>query len=330
MKAAQVLIRGETTHLRLGHAVYIFWTREPSAFSAASLLSSPDPNYVREMLHGAFKGKEFDVDPTPFYAAALSASGARAVVRDWIDTTVGEARRNLARFFALQHIVDAWEDSARPLGIYALSNATVRRGDESAPWVPTRLLRCALQGGPLPQTLLFKAVERCRVESGVTRHRAALIKMAMLTQRPAGSEEGDGTMVELDLDNRDPAYLCGRLFAELEAVQRQALGDVGAGIVARYYGTASSAPATVFGRLVRGAQPHLTKLRRDRPGAYRALDERLQEIQSGLQRYPATLTLLEQGMFALGYYHQRAADRIAARRRKGNTDDTEDTMEAAR
>lgn len=76
----------------------------------------------------------------------------------------------------------------------------------------------------------------------------------------------EGELVRLDPANRDQAYLCGRLLAVLEATQRAALGDVNATIVDRYFGTASSAPASVFGRLLRGAQPHLGKLRRDRPG----------------------------------------------------------------
>jgi len=124
-------------------------------------------------------------------------------------------------------------------------------------------------------------------------------------------------MVELDASNRDPAYLCGRLFAELEAVQRAVLGDVGANIVDRYYGTASSAPAPVFGRLLGGAQPHLGKLRRDRRGAYHALEGRLQGVVEHLRQFPATFTLEEQGLFALWYYHKRASDRDGGSRSAG-------------
>jgi CRISPR-associated protein Csd1 len=35
--------------------------------------------------------------------------------------------------------------------------------------------------------------------------------------------------------------------------------------------------------------------------------------EGGLTRFPLVLTLPEQGLFALGYYHQRADDRAAAR-----------------
>jgi hypothetical protein len=119
-------------------------------------------------------------------------------------------------------------------------------------------------------------------------------------------------MVQLDPDNRDPAYLCGRLLAVLEAVQRAAIPGVEATITDRFFGTASSAPASVFGRLIRGSQAHLGKLRKERRGTYEALQRRLEEIQAGLTTFPKTLTLEQQGLFSLGYYHQRAADRAAA------------------
>lgn len=120
-------------------------------------------------------------------------------------------------------------------------------------------------------------------------------------------------MAELDPPCPDPAYLCGRLLAVLEAIQYTAQGDINATIINRYYGTASSAPASAFGRLLRVAQTHLAKLQRDKQGAFLRLDAQLQDVLSGFSsnQFPHTLNLLEQGRFALGYYHQRVADRRA-------------------
>jgi CRISPR-associated protein Csd1 len=120
-------------------------------------------------------------------------------------------------------------------------------------------------------------------------------------------------MVQLDSDHPSTACHCGRLLAVLEETQRAALPGVNATIIDRFYGTASSAPASVFPRLTRGAQPHLSKLERDRPGAYYALQRRLEEILGHVPNFPRTLTLEEQGLFTLGYYHQRAHDRGQAR-----------------
>jgi CRISPR-associated protein Csd1 len=313
IKAANHLIATRETHLTVGDIVYVFWTRDEVGFSPATLLSDPDPMEVRTMMEGAFTGKRAEVENTRFFAAALSANGGRATVRDWIDTTVGSAQQGLVRFFANQEISDEWGRPGRFFGVYQLATATVRRGDTAGLKKQTlqALVRHALVSGGLPASLLVETVERCRLDRGVSQRQAALIKLVFLSRNQSTGEGGIG-MTELDESQLDPGYLCGRLFAEIEAVQHAALGEVGATVVDRYYGTASSAPGTVFGRLVRGAQPHLAKLRRDRPGAYAGLDHRLQDIQQGLKSYPATLTLEQQGLFALGYYHQRAADRAAA------------------
>ena len=115
-------------------------------------------------------------------------------------------------------------------------------------------------------------------------------------------------MVQLDNTNKEPAYLCGRLFALLEKIQREALGSVGASIVDRFYGSASSAPASVFGNLMRGSQAHLSKLRKNekKKGLHGYFQKQLEEIAAHLMEFPLKLTLQQQGLFALGYYHQHA------------------------
>jgi CRISPR-associated protein Csd1 len=123
-------------------------------------------------------------------------------------------------------------------------------------------------------------------------------------------------MVSLQTDQTDHAYHLGRLLAVLEQVQRAALPGVNATIIDRYFGTASSAPAGVFGRLMRGAQPHLSRLERDRPATFHALQRRMEEVCGNLEGFPRTLTLEQQGLFALGYYHQRAHDRKEATERR--------------
>jgi CRISPR-associated protein Csd1 len=45
------------------------------------------------------------IDPTAFHATALSANGGRAVVRDWLTTTVGEVQQKLGQWFTWQKMV---------------------------------------------------------------------------------------------------------------------------------------------------------------------------------------------------------------------------------
>jgi len=317
-QALNRLLADEASRIVLAGVAFIFWTRERVDFSLHDVLAAPKPEQVRGLIVSVHTGRPMPgVDEAAFYATALSGSGGRAVVREWIDTTVGEVRHHLAVWFERQRIVDPYGGEPRPLGLYALASAIVRDPRDLAPPTSRALLRAALTDTSLPASLLHRAVSRNRAERAVTRQRAALIKLVLLGGEPARTE---GTMVQLDPDNTDPAYRCGRLLAVLEEAQRAAIPGLTATIVDRFYGTASTAPASVFGRLVRGAQPHLGKLARDRPAAYRALQRRLEDIQAGIAAFPRTLTLEGQGLFALGYYHQRAHDRRevcdAARRHK--------------
>lgn len=326
-RAINELLAEPERRVVLGGMAFVAWTRDPVAFSFTSCLSQPTPEMVAELLRSVGRGGPApEVDATAYYGLALSGSGGRAVVRDWIDTTVGQAKESLLRWFARQRVVGPYGEEPRPLGLYALAAATVRDPHtDLGPVVPRALLHAALTGGPVPWDVLHQAVRRNRAEQAVDRGRAALIKLVLASQDANLSEDA---MVELDVGHPSPAYHCGRLLAVLEEVQRQALPGVKATIVDRFFGTASTAPASVFGRLLRGAQPHLAKLERDRLGAYVALQHRLEDVQGQIKAFPRTLTLEEQGLFALGYYHQRAADRAAAQaaaaRRRGEASVTAD------
>ena len=112
----------------------------------------------------------------------------------------------------------------------------------------------------------------------------------------------------------DAAYLCGRLFAVFDRLQYLALGGVNAGVVERYYASASVTPSLVMGRLFRNAQFHLAKAG---GGVAENVRKDFEEIASALgQRFPATLDLEGQGRFALGYYHQKADYRRRTAERK--------------
>jgi len=121
-------------------------------------------------------------------------------------------------------------------------------------------------------------------------------------------------------NTQDPGYLCGRLLAELENLQRKAVSNSSSTLVNRYYGGASTTPLMVFPNLVNIAQTlHLPTLRNSGSGAYTGFNERIEEILSKLSEYPAKLTLKQQSSFALGYYDQRAHD--SAQRKKSGLSD---------
>ena len=108
----------------------------------------------------------------------------------------------------------------------------------------------------------------------------------------------------LDPTNDHPAYCLGRLFATLEKIQEEANPNLNATIRDRYYGAASSTPVAVFTTLLRLKNHHFGKIHKGRAVQMERL---IGEIMGQLDDFPRILTLPEQGRFALGYYHQRAA-----------------------
>jgi CRISPR-associated protein Csd1 len=322
-KALNHLLADDQSRLYVGSTAYVFWTRKKTEFDPIGFLKAPDPQAVKNLIESPMSGSQVYSDTDDqFYALSLSASMARSVVRDWLETTIPKVRDNLKQWFIHQKMVDSYGAEGRSLSVYALAASAYRDASkEMQPTVPTALIRHALSGGRLPDDLLVKVVRRNRAEQEVTYPRAVLIKLVLISQ-------GKLNMVDMDALNPNPplsspenaAYHCGRLLAELEAIQKTAQGNINATLVDRYYGAASSTPAKAFAPLMRGVQTHLSKLRKNSPGLYKLCDQNLEEIMSNFheRKFPSTLVMSDQAIFALGYYHQRAANRAAIAKAKAD------------
>ena len=158
-------------------------------------------------------------------------------------------------------------------------------------------MRAVLGGGNYPDVLYYAVLRRIRADRQVNYLRAAMLKAYL------NRNKDKELSVSLDPVRPEPAYHLGRLFAALEKAQEEALPGINATIKDRYFSSASASPAGVFPRLIRMNQHHVGKIeRRD----YRLTHEkRIQEIMDRLDGFPAHLNLNDQGLFAVGYYHQR-------------------------
>jgi len=108
----------------------------------------------------------------------------------------------------------------------------------------------------------------------------------------------------LNEQSTNPPYVLGRLFAVLEKAQVEAIPNISATIKDRYFTSACATPASVFPVLLRMAHHWTSK------ADYGYVSERrIQDLMNLLdaEPFPTRFTLDEQGVFILGYYHQRAA-----------------------
>lgn len=301
--------------VRLGSdQVMAIWTREavPELDPLLDLFEdSPQVDSALATLESPWKGLEpGDLDTTPFYGLTLGGNAARVVVYGWIASSLGEVKGNIHRFFEDLQVAGIAQQKPVPLKRLVDSLRPPGREGNVPPDLTSRLFRCALEGTPFPRYLLSLALRRMRMDGSYLRERVSLIK-AVLSRLPDPSKERRLT-VALDETNTQIPYLLGRLFAVLERLQGVAMGDLNASLRDRYFGSAASTPALVFPRLIKLSVHHASKT--DKAGWL----ERLKgAIMSALpaDSFPKTLSLEDQGLFAVGYYHQResffqkAADR---------------------
>jgi len=253
---------------------------------------------------------------TSFHAYTLSGAAGRVMVRDVIDGPFHALLESHQAWFDELAIVRRDDDTrlAPPPKFYALLAATVRELKDIPAPLEAALWRAALRHEtPIPRDALARTLARTRIDviaADSPRHaRYGLLKAALNRSIRLATTQGDIHPVSqaLDENHPDPAYHCGRVMAVLASLQFRALGDVGAGVIQRYYAAASASPAMVLGRLLRNAQFHLNKLD---PGRKVWFEKKIAAILANIeQQFPTNLDLEHQSLFALGYYQQQAHDR---------------------
>jgi len=301
----------------------VFWTRSNQALDEIDQLEAPTDGDVARMIESMSSGKEKDsryLEPDLFYSCTLSGSAARIVVRDWIETSLGEFRSSIALWFRDIAIVRFDSELKKTVthyaSLYALARSCQRKNsdgnydkdDTATARVASNLWKAALQNTSLPLWILAKVLQRARMDKqGVTTERAALINL-VLNRLHRNKKGGEFIIMENKIqEDRPIAYLCGQIFAKLESIQYAALGDRNAGIREKYFTYAMTVPAAAFGRLFNLNSKHITKIKSEKPGLAVTLDKELQELCGNIDihGFPQRFLLEEQGQFAIGYYHQR-------------------------
>lgn len=321
--ALNTMLGGPLSHrhrVQIGDATTVFWTEKPTAveslfadFVQGNAVEEEQPNQDQalatrlktfmEILRqggGSEVGKLGDDPQTKFFVLGLSPNAARLSVRFWHVATLGQMVDKLkAHYDALRLRRSSNKDSEFPAAWQLLRQAG-REPKDIPPILAGPLLRSILTGCRYPQGLFSAVLNRIRADHEVSYLRACIFK-AFLTR----NHQHDIPM-SLDTTRTEPAYLLGRLFATLEKTQEDALPGINATIRDRFYSAASATPGSVFPRLLRTYQHHLSKAASEKGQGYKVSREKLiQEITDKLTGMPAHLALEGQGLFAIGYYHQR-------------------------
>ncbi len=310
--------------MTLGDATLVFWTDRPSLAEDVfaqfaregddAINKAPDEQdegvlhkleiFVNALREGVEKYGDIDNDPdrTHFYILGLSPNQGRLAVRFFLNGSLRELLDNLRRHYhdlKIERQYDAQSKRPDPEfpPTWMLLRQTGREAKDIPPILGGPLLRAIVMGMRYPQAMMSAVIRRIHADHDINYIRASIIKGCLTRNHKQEMS------MSLDPERTDAAYRLGRLFAALEKVQQDALGQsLNATIRDRYYSSASATPRTVFPRLLRTYQHHLAKIDVN----WKVSRERLvQEILAPIDDFPPHFDLAAQGRFALGYYHQR-------------------------
>ena len=330
--ALNYLLNRRDRRASLGDATVVFWADRPTLLEDIAddmFTDAPPPKadastedkqraeqiktFLIQLRDGHATGSALDPDSSVgFYMLGLSPNAARISVRFWVQSTVGEMQKRLAQHLRDINLVGARENDP-PLVIRRIVQATGRAEfsggsfksydtDSIPPLLSGAIARAVFQGTPYPPMLLGAMLNRLRADGYISHVRVAAIKGCIIRNSRLTNEPKE-VPVALDTNRTEPAYVTGRLFALLEKIQTDSAGgELNSTIKDRYFSAASATPGMVFPRLIRLSQHHLAKLETPQKIYY---EKQIGEVVGKIDAFANHLNLEDQGLFAIGYFHQR-------------------------
>lgn len=346
----RMLDKGSRNRIQVGDTTTVFWADASGAGAeaaaaaadewAAHFFEPPTDKQeaagIRSQLEAVAQGRPaFELNPrlnpgTRFYILGLAPNAARLSVHFWYDGTFGDLEQRIREHWqdmAISPPPKVWPPSARAIVWLTArtkpNEAPSEKDKKSVNRISADLMQAILTGGAYPQTLLQSVMARIRAGDRITGLHAAVCRAFIVRNSPL---EEDDMKPGLNPESLEPAYHLGRLFAVIEQVQRTAHGGskLNSTVRDRFYTTASTAPASVFGTLFSNMKNNLTKIRKEKPGLAFYFDQTVGDILNRMSdEWPQILPLREQARFTVGYYHQRFGKVEASAEIKAELEDKE-------
>ncbi len=251
-----------------------------------------------------------------YYIAGFKPNSSRISLKFIFKRKAADILINIA-----QHQLDMQiSENMKPIPFWVIKKELLSpksKKQKVNPDLLTRIFNSAIYGTDYPQALLYDIIQRVKIDTSsgtedksnkegktaknpFNRNRAGIIK-ACINRRARILYNKEEFKLSLDKQNKEPAYLCGRLFAVLEKLQMDASEtELNTTIKDAYFASAASNPSIVFPKILKLAQNHMKKSKR--PKYYNIL---ICEIIDKLENdFPNTLALNDQGRFMIGYYQQ--------------------------
>lgn len=327
-QALNYLLSDKVHHKQIGDATTVFWAKTKKNESVhtgfvSQLLDGADETNEDKLLmvmSRLAKGEqtvymETELNPeVPFYILGLSPNEGRISIRFFHSSTFGNMVSNIQSHYKRLEIESPAFEKRKYPNIRELLDETINKESEekqkkqSQPILGGALMRAVLENTPYPAGVYNHMMLRIHAERSINRNKAAFIK-AYIIKNFADKKEVANTM-KLNEDTEYVPYVLGRIFEILEEIQEQKIGKTDSEktvtIKDRYFNSASTTPSVVFPQMLRLANSHLNVLKRHNKGMQVKLEKSLSELCNKIHSsFPKHLSLEDQGIFMLGYYHQQ-------------------------
>jgi CRISPR-associated protein Csd1 len=325
----------DTGHrMLLGDSTIVFWAEcedNKGYQDIFSLMNNPDElvqlqkgeqTYIRDsaavedvksfftkVANGTMVSRNFSLnEDTKFYVLALSPNAARISIRFMLYNNFGIFMDMLMKHYTDLGMEKQFERDPDSISIWRLLNETVAPSstDKAAsPILTGSVLRSVLTGCAYPLGLFQSIMIRIRAEKEITYVKAAIIKAYLIRCTHAQAYKKEGVLeMSLNTQSENKAYVLGRLFAALEKAQKDANPGINTTIKDRYFTSACANPAQTFPVLLKLSNYHISKAEYGFRNENN-IEEIMQLFKVEEAPFPRSLSLENQGIFVLGYYHQR-------------------------
>jgi CRISPR-associated protein Csd1 len=328
------MLASNSQKISIGDTTTVFWAESPSDLyvDIASMLlgvsgkekkvDTQTESIIQSVMINIASGRTINLneihqklDPNvKFHILGLAPNAGRISIRYYYADKFGAFVESLRLHKEDISLLDSYGEM-KDIPIWKVLDEIVSKKSRDKtpnPLISGAFMRAVLTGGMYPVSLLTAILSRIKVEvddkdnhvERINYNRAALIKayIKRKSRITNNNKYQEVLTMSLNNDSNEVAYLLGRLFAALEKTQLDVSQGLNTTIKDRYFTSAATNPGKIFPLLLKLSQHHLNK------SDYKfSSEKRIEDLLGRLNGFPSYLNLEDQGIFMLGYYHQKSA-----------------------
>ena len=304
------LFQSDRHTIKFGKNVYVFWSKSYNSFLP---FMNDDPQTIKDFFESYTNGKiwsdnklnQFD----KFNIFGFTNLSTRLVIKYANELTLKRLYENQYKWLKSIQLYNDGKSEFPELWKLLKTLYNTKDKKQSADY-ESYILDSIVSGKSLPQFILAQLVRRAIINVldntslGLTHAHISLIKACLYDS----IEKKGYDMISEQINCDDVAYNLGRLWALFEKLQIEALGKrPNASITDKNFKSACNYPKKTIGRLQNNIDYYLSLLKKNNYGKSIWLEREIMKVTDQISSFPDKISMKDQGMFLLGYYHKKSS-----------------------